>query len=51
MRSRFLKPDGFNHIPDPNFPPVLECRLRPKNVGFPQLGKGEPFGLPNVRKT
>ena len=43
--SRLLKFDSINDIPRCNLPPVLECRLRPEDVGFPQLGEGEPFGL------
>jgi hypothetical protein len=35
LRSRRLKHDGVNDIGDRNFPPVLECRLSPKDVGFP----------------
>src|ERR1700692_427489 len=43
--SRRLKLDGFNYVGDPYLAPVLECRLRPQYVSFPQLGERESFCL------
>jgi hypothetical protein len=35
MRSRRSKFGGFDHIINPNFPPMLERRLGTEDVGFP----------------
>lgn len=43
--ARRLDFDGFNNIGDRDFPPLLESRLSPEYVGFPQLGKRESFGF------
>jgi hypothetical protein len=37
--SRCLKLDGFNNIGDRDLLAVLECRLRPQNVSFAEVGE------------